>query len=271
MNWKDIRVWMVQHSVPDREALLAYIREFPECESHALPENATDMELVPACAAKRCYMSFEPGANLNVTRVRRDLGEFFANVLRSKHGSILEHSSYTFAIEGVTRVFTGEMNRHRAGVAISEGSMRFILQNIERGIDVWLPLSLRECADDDEVLAAKKRITRRSFVKIFTTIEDVYQELAGAWEIDKLPMSEKKKVTSMLRRILPMGCCTGGFWSMNVRAMRHIVTMRTSPAAEEEIAHVFRKIARELVRNEPNLFGDFVEKDGAWVPEHDKV
>ena len=185
--------------------------------------------------------------------------------------SVLEHSSYTFAIEGVTRVFAAEMNRHRAGVAISEGSMRFILQRIKNGIDVWMPLSIAPNVQDSSEAQAKKEKTRQAFELVFDTIAGVYDELAKLWEIEKLPMAEKKKITSMLRRILPMGCCTGGVWTMNVRAMRHIITMRTSPAAEEEIAYVFRGIARELVRTEPNLFGDFHEEDAAWVPTHDKV
>lgn len=597
MNWKDIRVWMLQHSVPDRNAILDWVKQFPGCENHTLPKNATDMELVPAYAGKRCYLSFESGVNPNVTKVRRSLAEFFDNVLASKHGcydaetdvltsegwkswpdvtlhdelatrrsdgvieyhrpisllhgepysgrmyrvngrntdllvtpnhkmlavltttlsgrrrddasyallsaeelstrshayiktgtwapsnadevdaavlallgftigdgcvvsnkiefhlrkerkiaylqgvvsrlgwpwrtradrffvtvpsrysalfaavyddnrqkqipsgvlcnydrqalaalyeglvqsdgcvqptavsfdstseklidqfqqlclhvglaadigytiedrsssfgdlpltrvhvirrnvkpevnkwsaqtgraywiddweglvycaevpnhtlyvrrngkavwsgnSILEHSSWTFAIEGITRVFSGEMNRHRAGVAISEASMRFILQRIDDGINVWLPDSIRECSDDHEALAAKKRATRHAFVDVFNMIAEKYKDLVAIWGLDELPMAEKKKITSMLRRILPMGCCTGGVWTMNVRAMRHIVTMRTSAAAEEEIAYVFRKVAREMVRTEPNLFGDFSEKDLAWVPEYDKV
>ena len=69
-------------------------------------------------AAKRCYMSFEAGLNPNVTRVRKDLTEYLDNVLKSGHGSVLEHATYTFAIENVSRVFTGELNRHRAGVGI---------------------------------------------------------------------------------------------------------------------------------------------------------
>ncbi len=86
-----------------------------------LPDISSPALLI-ALAAKRCYMSFEPGLNPNVTKVRSDYVKYFDNLLQSKHGSVFEHAVYSFAIEGVSRVFTAEMNRHRAGWAISEGS-----------------------------------------------------------------------------------------------------------------------------------------------------
>src|SRR5580693_9415570 len=100
-------------------------------------ETTTDPALLIALAAKRCYMSFQPGLNPNVTKVRKDMVDYIDNILASGHGSVLEHSVYTFAIEGCSRVFTGEMNRHRAGWAISEGSMRFI--RFDKDIPWWMP------------------------------------------------------------------------------------------------------------------------------------
>lgn len=191
--------------------------------------------------------------------------------------SVLEHSTWTVAIEGVTRVFTGEMNRHRAGVAVSEGSMRFILQRLDeagdtQGIGLWLPNSLRDNYLDVDLLLERKRKTRESFERIVNFIENEYKSLCKLWSVETLPMSEKKKVTSMLRRILPMGCSTGGVWTMNVRAMRHIIATRTSPHAEEEIAHVFGLIATKLVAEYPRLLGDFEQNDkGVWTPKYPKV
>lgn len=271
MNWKEIKVTCVQHSIPDRAALLEHIRSLPGCEKHALPDDATDMELIPAYAAKRCYMSFEPGVNPNVTRVRRSLADFFNNILSSGHGSVLEHSSWTFAIDGVTRVFTGEMNRHRAGVAVSEGSMRFILQRIDDGIDVWLPRSMLSVDTDSNDIINKKKATLAIFEDIFSKVEKSYKKLVDLWQVSTLSNYDKKIITSLLRRILPMGCCTGGFWTMNIRAMRHIIATRTSEAAEEEIAYVFDLIAEEMVHREPRLFGDFHKSISAWIPEHPKV
>ncbi len=89
-------------------------------------KSTSDAENMVMAFAKRCYMAFEPGLNPNVKKVRDDMKEYIDNILISRHGSVLAHANFTFAIENVSRVFTGEMNRHAAGTAISEGSMRFI-------------------------------------------------------------------------------------------------------------------------------------------------
>src|SRR6202050_1318090 len=62
-------------------------------------------ELLVEFAGRACYRSWEPGLNPNVTRVRTDQREYFANILRSAHGSVLEHANYSLAIRNVSRVF----------------------------------------------------------------------------------------------------------------------------------------------------------------------
>lgn len=66
-----------------------------------------------AIIGRRCYMSFEKQggggfANPNISKILADWGEYFDNILKS----VLEHATWTWAIEGCSRVFTGEMNRH---------------------------------------------------------------------------------------------------------------------------------------------------------------
>ena len=48
------------------------------------------------------------GLNPNVTRVRTDQREYFANILRSAHGSVLEHANFSFALRNVSRVATSK-------------------------------------------------------------------------------------------------------------------------------------------------------------------
>jgi thymidylate synthase ThyX len=62
-------------------------------------------ELLVEFGGRACYRSWEPGLNANVSRVRTDQREYFANILRSAHGSVLEHANYSFAMRNVSRVF----------------------------------------------------------------------------------------------------------------------------------------------------------------------
>jgi thymidylate synthase (FAD) len=282
MYQKKIKVKLIAQTQINREEMVEWIRElgFKEYELPPVDEEKgiTPSAILIMAAAKRCYNAFDLGVNPNLKKVRTDLASYLENIFASGHGSVVEHATYSFSIEGATRVFTAEMNRHRAGTAISEGSLRYIRFD---NIGYWEPHSIQE---QDQILAnlekhfgvdglkERKMLTRTIFKTIFREVEQAYIHLCGLWEIDKLEsFKEKKLLTSMFRRIVPMGCSTGGVWTLNVRALRHVLTMRGSEHAEEEIFEVADQIANIMVRKEPFLFGDFKKENGAWKPKFMKI
>lgn len=232
----------------------------------------TDAEMMVELAGRRCYKSFEVGLNPNVTRIREDVTEYIDNILKTGHGSVCEHVYFSFAIEGVSRVFTGEMNRHRAGMAISEGSMRYIRFE---DIPFWMPDSIAVNLSDGVDLGEKKHRSRMVFNNAFAAAEKYYAELLDIWKDELTPESKfhlKKQITSMMRRIIPMGVATGGVWTGNIRALRHIFNMRCDEAAEEEILHVANMMLEIMRESEPSLFGDFQKNErGYYRPKYPKV
>lgn len=269
----EIEIFPIARTKVDRGQVRRWL-DHVEADSYEIPDEETisDPALLVALAAKRCYMSFEVGLNPNVTKVRSDLVSYFDNILRSKHGSVLEHAVWSFAIEGVSRVFTAEMNRHRAGWAISEGSLRFI--RFDQSIPYWLPTSLRDHPDDDDGLRVKKRRSREVFRSAFVTQEVAYSKLLSIWEMDEgdKNFSYKKRVTSCLRRIVGMGVATGGVWTGNLRALRHVVAARSDPAAEEEMIHVFSRIGAMMLDEESLVFLDAHQvRTGHVVFENQKI
>ena len=269
----DIEVFCTAQTQVNKDEVRRWL-DFIGADGFEIPtdEACSDPALLVALAAKRCYMSFQPSLNPNVQRVRKDLTEYLDNVLKSGHGSVLEHACYTFAIENISRVFTGEMNRHRAGVGISEGSMRYIRY---RDIPWWCPPSITIQPGDSHEVANKKQQTQNVFRRHYEQTEANYAALQDIWKDELAPESKfhgKKQITSMLRRIIPMGVATGGVWTMNLRAVRHIIALRASEAAEEEIAYVFGKIAKYICEQEPMLMGDFTQdSSGFWTPKYKKV
>jgi thymidylate synthase (FAD) len=214
-------------------------------------------ELLVEFAGRACYRSWKPGLNPNVTRVRTDQGQFFANLLESAHGSVLEHATYTFAFREVSRVFTHELVRHRAGSAFSQESLRYV-----RLTDVGfrVPSSLEPIRDQ--------------VISLVEQLEEFQRSAAEALGLDEdgVPFDVKKEVTSALRRLAPLGLSTDIVWTANVRTLRHVVEMRTAPSAEEEMRLVFDYVGRLVRRKAPGLMQDFVRQDdGAWVPQHHKV
>lgn len=220
-------------------------------------DSSYDAELLIEFAGRMCYRSWEPGLNPNVSRVRRERDEYFDNLLRSLHGSVLEHASYSFAFRNVSRVFTHELVRHRAGSAFSQESLRYVRLT---DIGFRVPPALEPVRD--QVL---------SLVEQLEEFQVSAAEELGLGE-DGIPFSVKKEITSALRRLAPIGLSTDIIWTANVRTLRHVIEMRTAEGAEEELRLVFDKVAATMCEEAPDLFQDFRRsEDGAWVPEHRKV
>ncbi len=270
--FNEISVHVLAQTVVDREAVRTWLDELGADEFEIPTEEAvSDPSLLVALAAKQCYMAFQPGLNPNVNKVRQDMVEYLDNVLKQRHGSVLEHSVFTFGINGCSRVFTGEMNRHRAGVGISERSMRYIRYE---NIRFWMPECFRESVGDTPDIAEKKKMSRALLSGQFASQERMMAEFAALWEDELAPTSTfhlKKVLTSAFRRGIGMGIATGGVWTLNLRALRHVIALRTDAGAEEEIVHVFKKIGKIMIARVPELLGDFKEVDGALVPEYWKV
>jgi thymidylate synthase (FAD) len=214
-------------------------------------------ELLVEFGGRACYRSWEPGLNPNVSRVRTDRREYFANILRSAHGSVMEHANYSFALRNVSRVFTHELVRHRAGSAFSQESLRYVRLT---DIGFRVPPALEPM--------------RAQVLSIVEQLEEFQLNAAHMLGIDEqgVPFHVKKEVTSALRRLAPIGLSTDIIWTANARTLRHVIEMRTAEGAEEELRIVFDRIAQIMQVEAPNLFQDFARRDdGTWVPEHRKV
>jgi thymidylate synthase (FAD) len=213
-------------------------------------------QLLIEAAGRACYRSWEEGLNPNVKRIRRDQKEYFLNLLRSGHGSVLEHSNYSFIIWDVSRVYTHELVRHRAGSAFSQESLRFV--RLEE-----IPFRIPEVLEP----------LRPQIISILETLDEFQISAAEHFGLDDegVDFHKKKTITSALRRLAPEGLSTMIIWTANVRTLRHVIQARTDPGAEEELRLVFNKIGEIMVAEAPLLFGDFVVKDGAWVTDYRKV
>jgi len=214
-------------------------------------------QLLIEFGGRACYRSWEPGLNPNVSRVRTDQRAYFENLLRSAHGSVLEHASYSFAFRNVSRAFTHELVRHRAGSAFSQESLRYVRLT---DIGFRVPPALEPVRDQ--------------VISIVEQLEEFQVSAARELgiEAEGVPFHVKKEVTSALRRLAPIGLSTDIVWTANVRTLRHVIEMRTAEGAEEELRLVFDRVA-EIVRAEaPGLFQDFERhENGSWVPEFRKV
>lgn len=245
MEFVEPKVYLVGETRILDDELQLYLTEIgvPEWTSDA----PTSIETLVEVMGRLCYRSFKPGLNPNVRKIREHNDDYLANILKVRHGSVIEHGSLNFILMDVSRVFTHELVRHRVGVAISQESLRFV--RLDR-LRFWAPKAFRDHAKSDALIAF---ITEK-----VAMMEQWQLELAVMLDLDNLTSFETKKMlTSAMRRIAPDGLATTIGWSVNPRTLRHVIEMRTEPGAEEEIRLVFGKIAEVVIKRYPNLFGDY--------------
>ena len=205
----------------------------------------TDGEKLIELYGRLCYESFRLGLNPNITKIRKHSRDYLRNIKEKGDGSILEHVTVNFVFCDVSRVFTHELVRHRAGTAISQESLRYVRLT---DLGLWLPTVIKEDVEAVQI-----------FVHTFEALERLQKELASRFELDsEKNFDKKKKVTSAIRRLAPDGLATNIGWTANIRTIRHVLEMRTNPNAEEEIRFVFGEVGEMMRSRYPHLFDDYV-------------
>jgi thymidylate synthase (FAD) len=222
------------------------------------PTNRTAEDMLIELMGRLCYRSFGTHLNPNITRIREDPAQYIGNLISSEHGSVLEHASVNFVFRNVSRVFTHELVRHRAGTAFSQESLRYVrLEDFGYILpQVW---------QEDQKVAA--------FMQEKMDLMSGWQkELAQMLDLDSMGFDKKKAHTSAMRRLAPIGLATSIGFTANIRALRWIIQMRTNRGAEEEIRTVFSEVGRLCKEKWPLLFADFAQNDSnEWVTDHGKI
>ena len=224
-------------------------------------DGGTDADVLTEFAGKSCYMSFDKNLNLNLSKVggRPNSAYIQDGIIGNKHGSVLEHSSVTFFLTNVSRVVTHELVRHRAGTAFSQTSGRYVRSD---EIDMYLPAEL---AAYPEAVAIFQRANEQ--------MEDNLAELVKVTGIETMTnFGLKKRLTSAFRRLIGNGQANHLVMTANHRAWRHIIEMRTSVHAEEEIRVIMSDVAQQLKDKFPTIYGDMsLNNVGEWVFALSKV
>lgn len=219
-----------------------------------IPDVTFDEALIEF-AGRLCYESWENSDNLNISKIRKGNAEYISNIQKQKHGSVFEHGNLVFLFYNVSRIFTHELVRHRAGSSFSQTSGRYVRL---ADIKFWIP----DVIFDNPA-------ARTVFLDTIAQAEEAQRKLELIFEADLATNFDKKKeLTSAFRRISPGGAANNILWSTNHRALRHIIELRCSEHAEVEIRQVFRGIARLMKKKFPNIYQDLRED---FTFEHSKI
>lgn len=192
--------------------------------------HTPDPERAIATAARLCYAPVG-AAELMETMPEERVRSVLSTIMKSGHFSTLEHASYTFAVDGVSRALTHQLVRHRVA-SFNQQSQRYV--KFTNGLSTVKPATI---AQNEETSAV--------FDAAVQSAIDAYEKLLEVG----VPAEDA-------RYLLPNAAETKIVITMNVRELLHFFELRCCNRAQWEIRELAHRML-ELVRpTAPFVFMD---------------
>lgn len=201
----------------------------------ALIRHTLSPEETVALGARLCY-SRATIDDLTQRVSAKDQSDFVQKIMGMGHESVLEHASFTFGVEGVSRVLLAQLTRHRLA-SFSVQSQRYV--SYENGFGYIVPPKIEALGDE-----AKAEFERQM---------QQMHEWYCAWQ-EKLGTGEGSNEDA--RFVLPGACETRLMMTMNVRELRHFFSLRMCSRAQWEIRAMATEMHRLCMEVAPALFAD---------------
>jgi thymidylate synthase (FAD) len=233
-------------------------------------DSEVPAQVLAEFSGRLCYLSFGEDAGLeggHRTIGGRTTNEaYLENILKVKHGSVLENAVWSVLIEGVSRALTHELVRHRAGFGFSQLSQRYV---DESEIGFVVP---PEIPDGSRAFEAWSRACEQSLAAYRELLTELIDQIGE----EGTATMRKKRARQAARSVLPNSAETKLVVTGNARSWRHFIEMRASPSADVEIRRLAVAVLRVLETEAPHIFGDMhvsTQADGTETVEtpHSKV
>ena len=193
-----------------------------------LIEHTPNPEQTVALAARLCYSPVSIG-ELREKLETADIEKFLDKIMSLGHHSVLEHVSFTFAIEGISRVTTHQLVRHRIA-SFSQQSQRYVSQ--KEHFTSIMPDTIAENVE-----------ARQIFAFMSETVHKAYAQLVEMG----IPAEDA-------RYILPNATETKIIMTMNARELLHYFALRCCQRAQWEIREMSIEMLQLVKRVAPVIF-----------------
>lgn len=210
-----------------------------------------DGEKLIASAAKLCYSSIgvsEIEDNLDPDKVE----SFLSMLMNLGHESPIEHISFTFAVEGVSRTLTHQLVRHRIA-SYSQQSQRYVKLD---QFEYIIPPNIAKNKEAKELFEKAMKEDQENYNKLtdllFNEHYNKYIAL-GLKEKDAKSKAEKEAIEDA-RYVFPNACESKIVFTMNARALLNFFTLRTCNRAQWEIREMAILMLKEVKKIYPILF-----------------
>ncbi|MGL5244633.1 MAG: FAD-dependent thymidylate synthase [Sarcina sp.] len=208
-----------------------------------LIQYTPEPEKTIAAAAKLCYSSV--GVDDIMEKLTEENTEKFLNMLMSYgHASPIEHVSFTFAVEGVSRSLTHQLVRHRLA-SYSQQSQRYVK------LDQFEYITPPEIENDKEA----KKLFIKSMEECQKTYEEIVKILKDKYIKNgmKSKVAEKKSIEDA-RYVFPNACETKIVFTMNARSLINFFHHRCCDRAQWEIRELAKQMVKQVREVAPILF-----------------
>ncbi len=213
--------------------------------------HTPEPEKVIAAAAKLCYSSSD------ISSIKEGLTEektaSFIDMLASiGHESPMEHVSFTFGIEGVSRACTHQLVRHRIA-SYSQKSQRYVNEN---GFEFITPPEIEAVPEAKAEFERSMASLTESYNKIAELLTEKHKQdfLARGMDEKAAASKARKKANEDARFVLPNACETKIVVTMNVRSLFNFFKHRCCNRAQWEIKAVADEMLRLCCEAAPNVF-----------------
>lgn len=206
-------------------------------------------EVTIAKAGKLCYSKV--GVNEIEEKLTDEEVDRFVNMLaRIGHESPLEHAVFTFALEGVSRVLTHQLIRHRLA-SYSQQSQRYV--NLKDTFEYIIPPEIGIFDETHREYVEAMNFAFEKYVKISYLLKEKYLR-EGLFTGKNAERDAEKKAIEDARYVLPNSCETKIVFTMNARTLLNFIKHRDCSRAQWEIREVARLMVAELNKIAPKLF-----------------
>lgn len=213
--------------------------------------HTPDPEKLAATAAKLCYSSSDIGSLRD--GLTEEKTESFIDMLVSVgHESVMEHVSFTFGIEGISRACSHQLVRHRIA-SYSQKSQRYVNEN---GFEFVTPPEIE--AEPNAKAEFDRMINEIS--ESYSRIADILTEshtkrfIAEGMDEKSAVSKARKLANEDARFILPNACETKIVVTMNVRSLFNFFRHRCCNRAQWEIRAVANEMLKLCLQTAPHIF-----------------
>lgn len=207
--------------------------------------HTPEPEKVIATAAKLCYSSSDI-STLQDNLTEDKITKFIDMLMSLGHESPVEHVSFTFGIEGISRACSHQLVRHRIA-SYSQKSQRYVSEN---QFEYITPTAI------EDVLSVKNK-----YNELMNYIQSEYNNIRDELINYHISKGYDKKVAEKManedaRYVLPNACETKIIVTMNIRSLFNFFRHRCCNRAQWEIRNVANEMLKLCLQKAPHIFAN---------------